>query len=187
MPSRPREGGYDWRFFHERAIAGGEPIAVLNDVAYEHRDADEAVSHAEIIEAVDAAVRTGDPHAYWMVAGVIGSPDLAVDPEDSFAWQLVACEYGVDCRLGNPQVGLGCAQAGFCNADETLIENMRDNLGLDMATEAEARAAAIIADLDAGRMPDIRMHIETPAWWTQWRALLDAEQERYWAEEDAKN
>ena len=40
---------------------------------------------------------------------------------------------------------------------------MRDNVGLDMATEAEARAAAIIADLDAGHMPNVRLHIETPA------------------------
>jgi hypothetical protein len=63
---------------------------------------------------------------------------------------------------------------------------MRDNFGLDMATEAEARAAAIIADLDAGRMPDVRLHIETPAWYKQWRAERDAEQEQYWAEQDAE-
>ena len=171
----PRAGGYDWRFFHDRAIAGGEPIAVLSDVAFEHRNPDEVVHHTEVIEAVDAAIRTGDPHAYWMVAGLLMMPDFAVDPLDAFAWQLVACEYGVDCRMGNPQVGAGCADHGFCNPDETVLDNMRINAGLDITMKVEARAASIIAELDAGRMPDIRLHTEAPAWWKQFRAEWDAE------------
>ena len=71
-----REGGYDWRFCRDRAIAGGEPIAIMNEVAYDHRNTDEAIRHAEIIEAVDAAVGPGDPHAYLMIAGVLMCSDL---------------------------------------------------------------------------------------------------------------
>ena len=64
---------------------------------------------------------------------------------------------------------------------------MRNNLGLDMATEIEARAAAIITDLDAGACPSPHAHRD-PAWYwyKQWRAERDAEQEQYWAEEDTK-
>jgi hypothetical protein len=65
--------------------------------------------------------------------------------------------------MGNPQVGIGCAKLGTCNAEETLLENMRINLGLDVATKAEARAAAIIADLNAGRIPDVRLRTEARA------------------------
>ena len=126
-------------FFRDWAIAGGDPVAVLTEVAFENKHGDEATRHAQVADAVDAAVRSGDPHAYWLVAGVLMQPDFAGDPQDSFAWQLVACEYGLDCRMCNPQVGFGCVEHGTCNAEDTLLENMRTNFGLDVATEAEAR------------------------------------------------
>lgn len=148
LPARP--GGYPWQYWHARALAGDDPLALVTDAVEQRTTAGAPV--AQVRRAVALAVGSGDPDAYLAVGQALTNGAIGADPVDGIAWILVACETGVDCRLDNPQVGyMHCAAVGACPAGMELPAWLRAKFGDDAATEAEGRRDAILAALDAGK------------------------------------
>ena len=143
------EGAYTWRYWQERAISAGDPLALLQLAVEEQQ------SPQQQRAAVDAAARSGDPEVYYTLG--LWLPMLGVGLTEAVGWQLVACELGYDCRMDNPRVGMGCLEAGYCTSGQTVAEKLRDEVGFDPLARAQARADAIVAELKAGRVPRVEL------------------------------
>ena len=145
-----REGGYRWTFWRELAIAQGDPVAELEDAVFWHRD-----NTARMRAALNAAAASELPEAYFSLGSallVVGDNNL-----EALAWMEVACEFGYDCRMDNPRIGMGCVEQGYCVADTTWSQNNRDQFDATPMADIDARAAAIKAALAAGQVPPVTL------------------------------
>ena len=142
------------------------------------------VRHEQLWETLDAAVRSGDPDVYYRVGMALAHPDVALDARAGYAWFLVACEYGFDCRMGNREIALSCDYHPDypCDPDELLVEiSVPDATGYRSAyDEARERAAfdwplasvAAAVRIEGGTVRDARIVLGAvaPVPWRCFRA-----------------
>ena len=151
----PFEGGYTWRYWKERAIALKDPIALLQ------LGMDDTATAEERRNGLAAAAASRDVEVYYVLGNAL--PAFGAGFEESVGWQLAACDLGYDCRVNNPHVGMGCLEWATCTAGETVASRLRDDesgLGFWGLERAQARADEIVADLKAGRVPEVEITIQ---------------------------
>lgn len=90
-----------------------------------------ALSPDEAQQAVLAAIQSGDPAAIYEIARTLGPrTSFAATPGgevgaslSSYAWQLVACDQGMDCSANSWMAENACVNLGACGPGD-----FRDNL-----------------------------------------------------------
>lgn len=148
-----------YRYWSDRALASGDPLAVMDRVvrSVAGRGATDGAAKdpafaATLLRDVRPVVFSGDAAALFAVGGVFSHPSVVSEPTAGLAWQVAACELGYDCSKANPAVGFGCAEDGTCEAGETLLDVMQRDLG-------GVKYAAIYANAQ-----DIQYKIRTNDW-----------------------
>ena len=128
------EEASDFRYWANRALESGDPLATMNRAirSVVSRSGDPGSDH-KFRETLAADLRTAilsrDPAALFAVAGVLSHPSISDTPESGFAWYIAACESGHDCSNSNPDLGLGCIEAGTCEAGLTYLDVLQRDLG----------------------------------------------------------
>ena len=143
----PREGGYDRAYWKQRALMAGDPLAHLQ------RALTDEVTQAEGEQAIGLAVRSGDPEVYYALG--LWLPAAGADFDEWAGWQLAACALGYDCAMSNPRIGMGCVENGSCQPSDTVETKLGDEAGLGALAQAQERAEAILAALEAGEVPEV--------------------------------
>jgi hypothetical protein len=153
------EDARDFRYWSARALASGDPLAVMNRAYRSVADRRNAGGPEEarafrnaLLKDVRTAVFSGDGAALFAVGGLFADPSLVDDPLHGYAWQVAACESGHDCSKGNPYIGFGCIEEGTCVAGETWTDVLERDLGA-------AKYAAVYASAQ-----DIQYKIRTNDW-----------------------
>jgi hypothetical protein len=125
----------DWRYWHDKAIAAGDPMALIYE-AIELRD------KLKMDTAIEVAARSHDPEAQralgWMLLSVVEHPD----PIDGLAWMLVACG---DCMVDDPERGFTpCIHSGDCPTNTPMLEYFASDPELaPVVQEISARAESL--------------------------------------------
>lgn len=150
----PRDGGYPPRYWMERALASGRPVAVVDHELARlrglvsdrgHRpgtDADRSAAR----DRIASALLSQDPDAPLM----LGYKLLAY-PEDELriagaAWMLVGCRTGGDCSERSAIVPMGaCIAMG--NAGCTTGMDVETYLAAQLGADVYARAYALHEEL----------------------------------------
>lgn len=96
------------------------------------------------------AVKSGDPETLWKAGAAQGL--LTQVPEEKltnqFAWWLVSCERGFDCKAGADWIVLDCQDDRYCSPSASGLDYIRNGAG-DKWPEVERRALEINQALDA--------------------------------------
>jgi hypothetical protein len=126
----------DWHYWHDKAIAAGDPMALIYQ-AIELQD------KLKMNAAIEVAARSHDPEAQralgWMLLSMVEHPD----PIDGLAWMLIACG---DCMVDDPERGFApCVQLGDCPTNMTMLEYFASDpeIGPEAAQEASVRAESL--------------------------------------------
>lgn len=148
----------DFRYWSTLAVESGDPIAVIDRALrskVNHRPSDDAERNrafrAALMRDVRIAVSSRDPVALFTVGGIFSDPSFAADPQQGYAWTVVACELGYDCTTSNPNWG-GCVEAGTCVAGFSHADTLQRDLGATKYAQIYAQAQ------------DIRYKLETDDW-----------------------
>lgn len=108
----------DIHALHKSAVGKGN----LEAIAQELVNGIEQMPPAQAKSQLASLIASNDPNALFVISGALGSngPFEAsaggeVGTNDSaYAWQLVACDHGLDCSASSPVVTQACLGIGLC-------------------------------------------------------------------------
>ena len=145
----------DGKALYNKAANLSNPEAIAHNLGYGMyiSKLSSAVAYAKTMEVI----KSNDPVAWFRLSYVLGDdgPFAASagkeigTPASTNAWQLVACDHGVNCSANSPVVELACIMRGICGPGD-----FRSNLQVTLSsaqefqdvTTAEARINQALAN-----------------------------------------
>jgi hypothetical protein len=163
LPEEARE----FRYWTDRAVDAGDPLAVMNRTAREavgrsptDDPAEERAFRDSVLRNVRLAVFSDDSAALFAVGGLFSHPSIVADPHYGYAWLVAACDTGYDCSRANPNLGFGCVEDGTCNAGQTLLDTMQRDFGPTKYAEIYANAQDIQYKIDTNDWDGLQKYLE---------------------------
>jgi hypothetical protein len=139
-----RNGGYPFKYWKQRAVESGYPLAVTEH-ALERRpsaDAAEALKmRAETIRDLTKATESGDPDVALTIGFRQSTFDDPVRTTTASAWMLAACRLGADCTPSSKVYPFYmCYDPDYPNCDKEGDVELRVSVSLGPERYADAYA-----------------------------------------------
>ena len=143
----PRTSGYGYRYWLDRAVDSGDPVAGV-DRAFQQMgraaelsgdDREGMLEHVR--NAIGSAIASQDPEAIFKLGVLLTDPRYSPDPLNGLAMALAACDLGYDCSATNPDNPFtACKATAACPGDADFTYYAQQSLGPDRFAQAYAKA-----------------------------------------------
>jgi hypothetical protein len=161
------DGAQDFRFWSQRAVELGDPIALMNralrSAASRSTMDDEEKASAlrrALLDDVRHVVGSGEPRVLFMIGTLMSQPAITESAEVGLSWQLAACESGYDCSNANPDFGFGCVEVGACVAGLTFPDTIQRDLGPVRYATVYASAQDILYKTRSGDWDGLQQYLK---------------------------
>jgi hypothetical protein len=154
------DGAYTAQYWHEQALAHGDPLAHENVAARTLNEMSSAknLSEAAKKEKFDtvatnlrAVVESRDPDALFGAGVLLGDGRYSSTPLNAIAVALAACDLGRDCSANNPENAFSqCKLSGACPSDADYAYFLQQSMPPGDYAQAYARAQEIKQSIEAG-------------------------------------
>jgi hypothetical protein len=157
----PRNGGYAIRYWSERAVDSGYPLAVVGKSLSDWSRESEGGTHAqrtgaETLDKLATAATSGDPEIALTIGFHQSLYEGALRKTSASAWMLAACRLGADCSATSKAVPFWqCYDTNYpnCSVDGNVELMVSNSLQPDEYGEAYSQSQ-VIEEALRSRDPD---------------------------------
>lgn len=154
-------GSYDGDYWASEALKNGDPVALAQDARRRltARSGEKSVSADSASSALAqfaTAVASGDPDAIESTASAFQDQSINSSATLQVALMLVACDHGLDCRLGAGQLfGLDCGTSGACSEGDVYGDWAQRNIGSAAYAQAYALAQQLNTAIEGKNLSEL--------------------------------